>query len=352
MLAMAAALLATQSIGLPVRGLHVMAPSAADLPLVEKFIREALPAEGVNTLVVEFDYDFQFKKHPEMADDGALSLEQVTRLVDACKAAKVRLIPQINELGHQSWAESTGRLLTKHPEFDETPGKYPKNKGIYCRSYCPNHPKVHEVVFDCIDELAAACQTDAFHVGMDEIFILADKDCPRCKGLTTAKVFGDEVKRLHDHLKSKGLQMWMWGDRFIDGNTTGMGEWEASANGTQSAITNAPKDIMICDWHYDKAEPSAAYFAMNGFGVVSCPWRKTDVALGELAMMNQVRSGANPVTGQRMMGMLHTTWSDAGGFVRAYNGDPKASASAKESAACFKALCKAMRDSGAASGKV
>lgn len=34
----------------------------------------------------------------------------------------------------RSWAKSTGALLRAHPEFDETPGKYPQNEGIYCRS--------------------------------------------------------------------------------------------------------------------------------------------------------------------------------------------------------------------------
>jgi hypothetical protein len=46
---------------------------------------------------------------------------------------------------------ATGNLashLRAHPEFDETPGKYPSNEGIYCRSYCPLHPQVHDVVFE------------------------------------------------------------------------------------------------------------------------------------------------------------------------------------------------------------
>ena len=56
-------------------------------------------------------------------------------------------------------------LLRAHPELDETPGKYPGNAGIYCRSYCPLHPKVHEIVFDLIDELVEATGADAFHAG-------------------------------------------------------------------------------------------------------------------------------------------------------------------------------------------
>ncbi|CAN5554806.1 family 20 glycosylhydrolase [soil metagenome] len=342
MLGLISLAIALQVTPMPIRGLHFFAPSPADIPITTKFIREELPKQGVNTLVVEFDFNYQFKKRKEMADNGALSEVQIKEIVSACKDAHVRLIPQINLLGHQSWDKNTGKLLTAHPEFDETPGKYPDNKGIYCRSYCPNHPEVHKVLFDCIDELADVCEADAFHVGMDEVFIVADKDCPRCGGKPTADVFAEEVTRLHDHLKATGRQMWMWGDRFLDGESTGLGEWEASTNKTFPAISKVQKDIVICDWHYEKPEPTAPFFAMNGFQVVTSPWRDQKVASGQLAIIKQVREGANKTLANRMQGILHTTWVDAGAFIRAYNGDPKASKDASESAACFKKLCAEM----------
>ena len=43
---------------LPVRGLHVSAPSKRDLPDLLAFVREALPREGVNTLIIEFGWRF------------------------------------------------------------------------------------------------------------------------------------------------------------------------------------------------------------------------------------------------------------------------------------------------------
>src|SRR5690349_21514690 len=216
----------------PIRGLHLMAPAAEDIPLAVRFIKEALPKEGVNVLVLEFDYRFQFTRHPEVADPDGLSAENVKTLAAACKDSGVKLIPQINLLGHQSWAKSTGALLRAHPDFDETPGKYPQNEGIYCRSYCPLHPQVHGVVFDLIDELADAAGADAFHVGMDEVFLLGEDDCPRCKGKDKAELFAGEVRAVHDHLARSGRAMWMWGDRFLDGVTTGIGKWEASVIGT------------------------------------------------------------------------------------------------------------------------
>lgn len=327
---------------LPIRGLHLSAPAKADLALAEKFIGEALPKEGVNTLILEFDYNYDFKSRPEFAAPEALGEKEVRRLAELCRAKGINLIPQLNCLGHQSWAKKNDRLLEKHPEFDETPGKYPENKGIYCRSYCPLHPEVHTVLFALIDELAAACQARAFHVGMDEVFILADPDCPRCRGKAKADVFGDEVKRLRDHLKTINCRMWMWGDRFLDARTTRLGEWEASENDTAGALASAPRDIVICDWHYEGAPDTARLFASKGFDVVACPWRKVDPALGQLRQIRALRQGDDSEVARHALGVVQTTWCGLSPFVRAYEAQQSGSASSKDSAAeaanCFSKL--------------
>jgi hypothetical protein len=326
-----------------VRGLNLGAPKPDELPLVLKFIREVLPKAGVNVLVLEFDYRYQYKSHPEVIDADALSEEQVKQIVAACHDAGVRLIPLINQLGHQSWAAQTFGLLRAHPEFDETPGKYPGNQGIYCRSYCPLAPGLHNVVFDLIDELANACQADAVHVGMDEVFLLGEDDCPRCRAKNKSELFAQEVRTLHDHLVATHREMWMWGDRFLDGDLTGLGKWEASQNGTAPAINAVPKDIVICDWHYDTAVPTAAYFAVLGFRVVSAPWQMADVALNELEMVRKIRAAATDALKPRALGMLQTSWIDPGDFMRAYYGQTPASADAVSAAECFKALFREIR---------
>jgi hypothetical protein len=336
---------------LPIRGLHIDAPNAAGVERFAKFVREALPKEGVNTLVLEIDYRFKFKKHPEIAEKDSLTEAQVKEIARACVDAHVRLIPQINLLGHQSWAANTESLLKVHPEFDETRGKYPNNKGIYCRSYCPNAPGLHQVIFDSIDELCDACGSDAFHCGMDEVFILADPDCPNCKGKTAAECFAGEVTALHDHIVSTGRQMWMWGDRFIDGRANGLGEWEASTNGSYAAINQVPKDIVICDWHYEHAEPTPAYFAMNGFPVVASPWRNSSLAIQQLNLIEAIRKGANGKIAQKAQGVLHTTWCGADAFIKAYNGDLKQNRSVEETVKCFKDLFKAVREADSGEGK-
>lgn len=333
---------------IPVRGLHLMAPGKRDLPAALEFIRESLPKEGVNTLILQFDYGFNFKSRPEFSNPSAPGAEDVQQIVQACREKGIELIPQLSCLGHQSWSRRTGVLLTKHPEFDETPGKYPNNTNIYCRSYCPLHPGLHPVLFDLIDELAKACEAKSFHVGMDEVFILADKDCPRCKDKTSAETFAGEVETLDTHLKKIGCRLWMWADRFIDGKATRIGKWEASENGTASAVDKVPKDIVLCDWHYDKAPETLQFLVNKGFDVVTCPWRKPAVALAELGQVRTIRATTPPTGARHALGILQTTWCGFSPFARACRAQQSGAAPEKnspsESANCFLTLFKAMRD--------
>lgn len=47
------------------------------MSLCLRFIRDALPKEGVNTLVMAFGYGYQFTRRPELADPRGLSKADV-----------------------------------------------------------------------------------------------------------------------------------------------------------------------------------------------------------------------------------------------------------------------------------
>ena len=220
----------------------------------------------------------------------------------ACRANGIRLIPQFQCLGHQSWDKTT---FTLHgTNSTRSPGKYPKNEGIYCRSWCPLHPDVNPIIFDLMDELIDVFEADALHVGMDEVFLIGDDDCPRCKGRNKAELFAKAVNDYHAHLVGKRkVEMLMWGDRLIDAAKIRYGVWEASANGTAPAVDLIPKDIIICDWHYEKRSDYASIpmFAEKGFRVWPASWRKPDAAK---ALIDYSQTAAGP----KVMGHLNTTW--------------------------------------------
>ncbi len=328
---------------LPVRGFCIAAPNSERLDEFITFIDEELAPRQVNTLILRVDHNYEFERRPELRDEGALTKAEVQQLVAICKQHGIRLIPQINLLGHQSWAEKTGKLLQVYPEFDETPHvqmpekyEWPNADGLYCKSYCPLHPDVHNVVFDLVDEICEVFEADAFHAGMDEVFYIGHDSCARCSGRDKAELFANEVNKIANHLAANQRQLWIWGDRLIDGKTTGIGMWEGSMNNTHRAIDLINKDVMICDWHYERPDQTAVYFAMKGFSVVTCPWRKGDNAVVQLHDMIRFREQATQELAPRYQGMVQTVWSGAGAFLDQFYG--RRPADEENESACFRAL--------------
>ena len=328
---------------LPVRGFCIAVPDSRHLDTFVKFIDEELASRKVNVLVVRIDYNYQFESHPELRNKSCLTKADVKKMVEVCKKHSIRLIPQINLLGHQSWAAKLENLLNVYPEFDETPNvkmpeKYvwPNADGLYCKSYCPLHPGVHQVVFELVDEICDAFESDAYHAGMDEVFYIGDVNCPRCSGHDKAELFSGEVNTIRNHLALKNRQLWIWGDRLIDGKTNGMGMWEASMNSTYRAIDLIAKDVMICDWHYERPDQTPVMFAMKGLSVVTCPWKNAENAIIQTQDMKRLRKYATTDLKGRYQGMMQTIWNGNSSFLDEFYG--KKPAGAKSESACFKAL--------------
>lgn len=334
-----------QKTDLPVRGLCIAAPSPDNLDRFIKFITEDLKQLNVNVLVLRIDYNFEYNSHPELRSDNPLTKNNVKELVRACKSAGIDIIPQINLLGHQSWHSSLSKLLEVYPQFDETPHvnlpeeyKWPNDDELYCKSYCPLHPDVHEIVFSLVDEIMDVFEAKAFHAGLDEVFYLGDDKCPRCSGRDKAELFAGEVWKIRNHLAQKNRKLWIWGDRLIDGKTTGMGMWEASMNNTARAIDMVPKDIVICDWHYERPDPTPVYFAMKGLDVITCPYRKPEVAIKQLHDMVNFRENSTPEMSTHFLGMMQTVWTGADNFLDAWYKIKDTSEGIESQANCFKIL--------------
>lgn len=268
----------------------------------------ALAKLGINCLMLEVNYGFEFQSHPELrASAHPITKAGAKRFAEACRAQGIELVPQFQCLAHQSWAKNTGPLLTKYPELDLTPGAYPNNDGIYCREWDPTNPKTNEIVFALIDELIDAFGAKAFHVGMDEVFLLKDKHATATKDRDPADVYAQVVNDLHAHLVDKqGVTMLMWSDRLIDGDTWNMGEWEASKVGTAPAVDKIPKDVILCPWHYEprKAYESVPYLMDKGFRVLPASWKNVE------ASNALIRYSREQARDERLVGHIFTTWSN------------------------------------------
>ncbi len=334
---------------LPVNGFCIAAPSHERLNDFVKFIENELAPNKVNTLVLRIDFNYAYESRPELQSNHTLSKEDVKSLVEVCKKNKIELIPQVNLLGHQSWASNLNKLLEVYPQFDETPHvqipekyEWPNDDNLYCKSYCPLHPEVHEVVFDLMDEIIEVFEAKSFHAGMDEVFYIADPKCPRCKGMDPSFLFAGEISKLSRHLESRGAKLWIWGDRLIDATSSGIGMWEASMNNTARAVDLIPKSVIICDWHYERAIPTPAYFALKGLDVIACSWRKPQVAVDQVKMVSNFRQNSTPEMSAHFLGVMHTVWTSAGNFMDNYFSLQPTVIEKGSETECFKAMVDAV----------
>lgn len=286
-------------------GIHLLAYTNDETLMKLANDLEALKKKGVNTLFLEVDYHFDFKSHPELTSkDKFITRSMAKKFSKMCKSYGMKIIPQFQCLGHQSWAGNTWELLTVYPELDLTPGAFPGNKGLYCREWDVTNPKVNEIIFPMIDEILEAFDADGLHMGLDEVFLLGSDESPNTKGMDPAYLYGKFIREFHDYFsKKQNKQLYMWGDRLIDGGKFGYGKWEASLNGTHKAVDSIPKDIIICDWHYrtQKEYLSVDMFIKKGFRVIPCSW-KDEKAAGDLIRYSYAKQ--NP----KMLGHMYTLW--------------------------------------------
>ncbi len=307
------------------RGIHVGCGPRGALGAVERLLGEIAPRLGFNWVVLGVTGNFAYQSHPEAAESGSMDAADARRLAKLARENGLTLVPEYNCLGHQSFKDKPHALLRAHPEFNEAPDMDMEAFEFHnFYSWCPNRPAVYEIVFDLIDELVDAFEVEHFHVGMDEVFVLGE--CPRCKGTASSELFAKAVNDIHGHVVAKrGLEMMMWGDRLLP-SSTGYNMWERSNNDTEGAIHMIPRDIVMCDWHYEVMEqndyPSVKHFQEKGFRVWPAGWNEVDA-------VRRLIEVANRDATEKMVGYLATTWVPVAELVPALAGEQVQSDSAE-----------------------
>lgn len=286
------------------RGVHLwLDRESAARDLINTLPR--LAAVGVNAVVLEVNYSFEFQVHPELRNQRFIRRATAHELAAAARRCGIRLIPEFNCLGHQSFGGRVEPLLKTHPDFNETPGQSLTNKNIYCLEWCPQAPGLNELIFSLIDEITKGFEADAIHVGMDEVYLLGDDACPRCHGKNPAALFAGQVNALHAHIVGeKKWQMLMWADRVIGPKLQGYSKYDNARNDLSPAIDLIPRDIVMCDWHYEwrKNYSSIPYLTGKGFRVWPSGFTPVKAALAFSDFSQQQ-------TNALILGWLATTWN-------------------------------------------
>lgn len=305
------------------KGIVLTAPLTEEVDDVVKFIDEYLAPRGFNMIVMQIRYRYQFRRHPECCGYDPLSEKDVKKIVAVCRKHNIKLVPKMNLCDHQSGlpANPTDGILHGHsnvapdikdgllrayPEFDELQNE---PAVFYSRSICLSNPVAKIVIFELIDEMMEAFETDTLHIACDEVMHIGK--CPACSKIPKAQLYASWVNSINEHVRSRGGRIMMWGDRLVSVQETGYNSWEASETGTEEAINLISKDVVVCDWHYedDVKFTSVDLLAKAGFKIMVCPWRNKENAERFLSYAMEHDNG-------HINGVLLTTWCGSGDLAK------------------------------------
>ncbi|MBR5626411.1 MAG: family 20 glycosylhydrolase, partial [Thermoguttaceae bacterium] len=280
------------------RGLHLCWFPETESTSIERSIRMASYYK-FNYIVLEFWGVFPFEACDAMCwEEFHTSKDEVRRLVSLGRSLGVQLIPQINLLGHAPGARgASGKhtLLDNHPEMEPLfePDGWTWN--IY-------NPSTRDLLSKCVLELYETFDRPPyFHIGCDEAYSAGTSFVARRKG-NYAEVLAEWITHFHDLLQERDCRIMMWHDMLIE--PADFKGYTACGNAkTWGLIDKLPKDILLCDWQYDKPKenetwPTTSFFSEKGFEVLSCPWRN----------LEGIKSLAGNAAEKKYFGLLCTTW--------------------------------------------
>jgi len=305
-----------------IKAVHLRIKEANVTDKLIQYMEEGLAPLGVNLLCLEFNPGYNYRCFPELAD-GSFGKADAQKAAACAKKLGIKIVPLFMCLGHQGWRFEKNKLLKLHPEFDETPhvpedgdAENTPDLEFYCHSWCASNDDVYKFVLPMIDEIADDFGADTVHVGMDEVFSLADENCPRCKGKDRAELFARSVNILYDHIvKKKGRKMMMWADRLNHADAFGYHAWEGDIWGTWRALGMIPNGIILADWHYELNEqgfPGIEALLEKGFTVIPAGWRELKQArfLLDEALKYEKSAKEKGYKGA-LAGMMITCWNEA-----------------------------------------
>ena len=105
----------------PWRALHLIGPQPQRLDLTRQLITEFLVPMRFNVLILEVNYGFEYKSHPELNCHG-LNPKQARELTDFCRKQGIRLIP-LKFRGHNTY------LTNNQPRAEPVVLRSPAKRG-------------------------------------------------------------------------------------------------------------------------------------------------------------------------------------------------------------------------------
>ncbi len=173
-----------------------------------------IAAMGVDTLLIDLGEGVQYKSHPELAVEGAWTVEELKEELARLRSIGLTPIPKLN-------------FATTHDEW----------LGVYSRMI--STPQYYQV---CADLIAEVCEIfdgpEFFHIGMDEESYHHQK--PYSLAIVRhGDLWWHDVLYIISEVEKNGSRAWMWSDHVI-------------LHDPEEYVRRMPKSVLQSIWYYDR----------------------------------------------------------------------------------------------------
>jgi hypothetical protein len=182
-----------------------------DEGLFNKVIEDMSNA-GMNMVILDLADGVKYKSHPEIAINGAWSVEKLKEAIQKCRNLGLEPIPKMNfSSSHDIWLKEYSRMLSTK--------------------------KYYEVCEDLINEAVEIFDGPRFfHIGMDEETYMIQRTYEYIV-VRNGALWWDDLCRLFDVVNNNGCRSWMWSDVI----------W---SSGKELFGKHVPRDVMQSNWYY------------------------------------------------------------------------------------------------------
>lgn len=219
----------------------------------------ALPADGINTLLLEYEDKFPFRRYPFLRARDAFTPGQLEEFLAAARGAGLLVVPLVQSLSHLEFALAHDELAHLR-EREDTPTQI-----------CPSRDEAVGFVRELMAEVLAYHQSDAlFHCGGDEAWSLGTcGDCAaRLRRSGPVGVWAAHQRRIVEPILAAGKRPILWDDVF----------WDDPGALERTAL---PKEVVLMSWNYgitsvspaglDATLPHVGVYRRAGYDVIACP---------------------------------------------------------------------------------
>lgn len=285
------------SIPFPIRGFHldlrvqVMRPTA-----LHRFADE-LAALGCNTLIMEWEASFPYRRHATVAHERAYTPAQVRAFLRHCRRLGLTVIPLQQSLGHLEH-------VLRHPRY----AHLREDAKDLCQ-LCPRKiDAARTLVRELLADLRELHDGEWIHLGGDEAYLLGH--CPECRAFVArhglSRLYAECMSALIEDARSTGWKPIIWADMMLK---------------HPECLDLLPRDTVIIDWNYgwaaDRFGPPET-LRQHGFtvwGAAALRSNPDNHSLTHWAKhLNNFRDFLPQAAHAGYTGMILTSWSTSGVF--------------------------------------